>query len=125
LRHPATIAIGVSGEPQEGENPDLHLPDLQDVVAQLANEDLLAAVDTILLELERRLLRYAQKGGEIIEMADEGLVLASRAAARLRQAQSSAGHAHAHLQVVGVGGWQPSSTQPSWRDDPRLTGGDD
>jgi hypothetical protein len=53
-------------------------------------------------------------------MADEGLVLAARAAARLRQAQSSASHAVGHLQHVGVGAWSPKSTNPAWHDDPRV-----
>lgn len=54
-------------------------------------------------------------------MADEGLLLASRAQARLGQALSAAGHTEAHLQVVGVGEWNPTSTHPSWEDEPRLT----
>jgi hypothetical protein len=89
-------------------------------VAALANADLLATLDVVLLELERRLLRYAQAGHEFVEMADEGLVLASRASARLTQAQSSAGHTQGHLQIVGVGDWRPSSTHPAWNADPRL-----
>ena len=60
-------------------------------LASLSNADLLGALDLILLELERRLLRYAQLGAEILEMADEGLVLAMRSSARLVQAQSAAG----------------------------------
>ncbi len=76
----------------------------------------------MLLELERRLFRYARVGPELLEMADEGLVLSARAAARLAQAQSSAAHAVGHLQVVGVGEWSPQSTNPSWRDDRRVTG---
>jgi hypothetical protein len=57
-------------------------------------------------------------------MADEGLVLALRAGARLRQAQSAASHSAGHLQVVGVGDWSPSSTNPGWNDDRRVTGDD-
>jgi hypothetical protein len=53
-------------------------------------------------------------------MADEGLVLAVRARARLSQALSSAQHAEGHLQVVGVGEWQPTSTCPAWNTEPRL-----
>ena len=99
---------------------DQPIPALDEVLAALDNGDLLAALDSTLLELEQRLLRYAQKGSEIQEMADEGLVLAARAAARLAQAQSSATHAHSHLQIVGVGRWSPRSTRPSWADDPRI-----
>jgi hypothetical protein len=88
--------------------------------ATLSNDDLLAVLDVALLEMERRLLRYAQQGHQIREMADEGLVLAARAGARLAQAQSAAGHTQAHLQVVGVGDWQPRSTRPSWNGDPRI-----
>jgi hypothetical protein len=91
----------------------------------LSNADLLATLDAVLLELERRLFRYSQTGHEILEMADEGLVLASRLAARLGQAQSAAAHTQGHLQVIGVGGWQPSSTQPAWNADPRVTEGFD
>ena len=106
----------------EGQSPDSELANLEDVLAALPNPDLLAALDLVLLELEKRLLRYAQRGAEIQEMADEGLVLAARAAARLAQAQSSAHHAQSHLQLVGIGEWQPRSTRPGWSDDPRVTG---
>lgn len=75
----------------------------------------------MLLELERRLLRYARTGHELQEMADEGLVLAVRATARLGQAQSSAAHTAGHLQVVGIGEWNPASTQPGWSDDERVS----
>lgn len=91
-------------------------------VADSTNEQLLEVLDGVLLELERRLLRYARSGPQIMEMADEGLVLSVRAAARLRQAQSSAAHAASHLQVLGVGGWSPRTTNPGWSDDPRVTG---
>src|SRR2546423_12227036 len=87
----------------------------------LDNSELLTAIDLVLLELEKRLLHYARVGADIQDMADEGLVLATRAAARLRQAQSSAAHTAGHLQLVGVGEWQPKSTNPSWSDDPRVT----
>jgi hypothetical protein len=92
-----------------------------ETVAALPNPELLALLDRVLLELERRLLHYAQRGTEIQEMADEGLVLALRAGARIRQAQSAASHTAGHLQVVGVGDWTPSSTNPGWSDDPRVT----
>jgi hypothetical protein len=108
--------------PPDPEHPDRDAPiaDFEEVLAGLPNEELLAALDLILLELEKRLLRYAQQGADILEMADEGLVLAARAAARLGQAQSSAMHAQSHLQIVGVGEWRPNSTRPSWGDDPRV-----
>ncbi len=57
-------------------------------------------------------------------MADEGLLLSSRAAARLGQAQSAAAHAQGHLQLVGVGTWAPRSTRPAWNDDPRVAAED-
>jgi hypothetical protein len=91
---------------------------------ETSNEELLAVLDDVLLELERRLLRYARSGPEIMDMADEGLVLSVRAGARLRQAQSSAAHTTSHLQVLGVGAWSPRSTNPGWSDDPRVTGRD-
>jgi hypothetical protein len=89
-------------------------------LAERSNADLLAVLDEVLLELERRLLRYARSGGEILAMADEGLVLSVRAAARLRQSQSSAAHTTSHLQLLGVGNWAPRSTNPAWGDDPRV-----
>jgi hypothetical protein len=91
-------------------------------LSELQNAELLAQLDAVLLELERRLLRYSQSGHEILEMADEGLVLATRLAARLGQSQSAAAHAQGHLQVMGVGDWTPSSTRPAWNADPRVTG---
>ena len=60
-------------------------------------------------------------GPELLEMANEGLVLAARANARLGQALSAAQHAQGHLQVVGVGHWRPTSTRPAWNAEPRLT----
>ena len=47
-------------------------------------------------------------------MAEEGLVLASRAKARLGQSLSAAQPTEGHLQVVGVGEWDPTSTRPAW-----------
>jgi hypothetical protein len=102
-------------EPQEP------VPDFRQALSNLSNPDLLGAVDLTLLELERRLFRYAKVGPELQEMADEGLVLAARARARLGQALSAAQHAEGHLQVVGVGEWKPTSTRPSWNAEPRLT----
>jgi hypothetical protein len=108
-------------EPLESEEPT---PDFRQALTNLSNRDLLSALDLALLELERRLYRYAHEGTELIDMADEGLVLASRSHARLGQALSAAEHAEAHLQLVGVGEWNPASTHPSWEDEPRLTGED-
>jgi hypothetical protein len=109
----------VAAEPDKRE-PEAPIPDLGQVLTGLSNAELLATLDLVLVELERRLLRYAQVGPEILEMADEGLVLAARSGARLGQAQSSAAHTHGHLQLVGVGSWSPQRTAPSWSDDPRL-----
>ena len=100
---------------------ELPTPDYEQALANLPNADLLAALDLALLELEKRLYRYAHLGPEVLEMADEGLVLAVRAKARLGQALSSAQHAEGHLQLVGVGEWKPTSTRPAWNTDPRLS----
>jgi hypothetical protein len=112
-------------EPNDQEEPmepnDLPTPDYEQALANLYNADLLAALDLALLELEKRLYRYAHVGPELLQMADEGLVLAVRAKARLGQALSSAQHAEGHLQLVGVGDWSPTSTRPSWDTDPRLS----
>ena len=105
-------------EPLEPEEPT---PDFRQALSNLSNRDLLSALDLTLLELERRLFRYAHEGEELIDMADEGLLLASRAHARLGQSISAAEHTEAHLQLVGVGEWSPTSTHPSWKDEPRLT----
>src|SRR3954452_279498 len=94
--------------------------DLSGELERLDNNMLLAALDQVLLELERRLYRYAHVGAELQQMADEGLLLSARAAARLAQSQSAAQHTQSHLQLVGVGDWSPSSTQPSWNEDPRV-----
>jgi len=48
---------------------------MADELEQMSNADLLATLDTVLVEVERRLLRYARTGPEILAMADEGLVL--------------------------------------------------
>ena len=105
-------------EPLEPEEP---VPDFQQALSNLSNSELLSALDLALLELEKRLFRYAKVGPELLEMADEGLLLAARARARLGQALSAAQHAEGHLQIVGVGDWQPTSTRPSWNAEPRLT----
>ncbi len=100
---------------------ELPVPDFKEALAALSNPELLSALDLTLLELEKRLLRYARVGPEVLEMADEGLVLAVKARARLAQALSSAQHAEGHLQIVGVGEWKPTSTRPAWNTEPRLT----
>ena len=110
-------------EPNEQGAPepyDLSSPDYQQVLSTLSNPELLSALDLALLELEKRLLYYAKTGPELLQMADEGLILAVRARARLSQALSSAQHAEGHLQIVGVGEWKPTSTRPTWNTEPRL-----
>jgi hypothetical protein len=96
------------------------LPDFEQVLAALPNPELLHVLDLTLLELEKRLLRYAQADPQPLQMADEGLLLAVRARARLGQALSSAQHTEGHLQIVGVGEWEPTSTHPTWDSEPRL-----
>ena len=66
--------------PLEPEEP---APDFGQALSTLSNRELLSTLDLMLLELERRLYRYAHEGEELIYMADEGLLLASRAGARL------------------------------------------
>ncbi len=115
-------------EPNESgplEPNDPTSPDFQQILSTLSNADLLSALDLTLLELEKRLYRYAHLGPELLAMADEGLVLAVRARARLGQGLSSAQHAEGHLQLVGVGEWKPTSTRPSWDTDPRVSEGED
>jgi hypothetical protein len=58
-------------------------------------------------------------------MADEGLVLAARAKARLGQSLSAAQHTEGHLQVVEVGEERPTSTRPAWNAEPRLPDSED
>ena len=110
-------------EPNERESfgPEGPVPNFEEALSNLTNPELLSALDLTLLELEKRLYRYAHIGPEVLPMADEGLVLAARAGARLGQALSAAQHAQGHLQVVGVGEWKPTSTRPSWNTDPRLS----
>jgi hypothetical protein len=105
----------------QGEPRGEPVPDYQQALSNLSNPELLSALDLTLLELEKRLYRYAKVGPELQEMADEGLVLAARAKARLGQALSAAQHAEGHLQVVGVGDWKPTGTRPAWNAEPRLT----
>ncbi len=97
---------------------------LREAVRDLPNAELLAAVDAVLLELEKRMLHYAKVGPQMVAMADEGLALTVRAGSRLGQAQSAASHATGHLQVVGVGEWRPRSTNPTWSDDSRVQDGE-
>jgi hypothetical protein len=89
-------------------------------LAALPNGDLLALMDLVLLELEQRLYRYAMNGPELLQMADEGLLLAVRSRARLAQALASAQHTERHLQVVGIGQWRPTGTGQAWNADPRV-----
>ncbi len=96
------------------------LPDFGQVLAVLPNPELLHALDLTLLELEKRLLRYAEAEPQLLELADEGLLLAARVKARLGQALSSAQHTEGHLQIVGVGEWRPTSTRLTWDSEPRL-----
>lgn len=77
------------------------------------------------MELEKRLFRYAKVGPELLEMADEGLVLTARAKARLGQSLSAAQHTEGHLQAVGVGEWRPTNTHPAWNAEPRLPDSED
>src|SRR5919198_404908 len=108
-----------ASEPESARpNPEVSF---EGTLSGLSNAELLGAVDVVLLELEKRLFRYAKVGPELLEMADEGLVLSVRARARLSQALSATQHAEGHLQVVAVGDWRPRSTRPSWHDDPRVT----
>jgi hypothetical protein len=50
--------------------PKRSVPDFQRTLSDLSNSELLSALDLTLLELERRLHRYAHEGEEIMEMAD-------------------------------------------------------
>jgi hypothetical protein len=115
---PTVEQIPDEREPLE---PKRSVPDFQRALSDLSNSELLSALDLTLLELERRLYRYAHEGEEIMEIADEGMLLASRAQARFEQALSAAQHTQGHLQVVGVGEWNPTRTNPSWDAEPRLS----
>jgi hypothetical protein len=88
------------------------VPDFEQALSNLSNPELLSALDLALLELEKRLFRYAKVGPELLEMADEGLVLAARAKARLTQSLSAAQHAEGHLQVVGWASGVPPARAP-------------
>jgi hypothetical protein len=110
-----------SPEPQE--ESKYPVPDFQQALSN--PELLLSAIDLALLELEKRLFRYAKVGPELLEMADEGLVLVARAKARLSQSLSAAQHTEGHLQVVGLGEGRPTCTRPSWNAEPRLPPGEE
>jgi hypothetical protein len=113
-----------SDEHREPLEPNQPFPDFQQALSNLSNPELLSAQDLALLELEKRLFRYAKVGPELLEMADEGLVLAARAKTRLGQSLSAAQHAEGHLQAVGVGDWKLTGTCPAWNAEPRLTEAD-
>src|SRR5829696_7856442 len=119
------VTMSESNEHQSPDPNELPVPDFEKALGALSNPELLSALDLTLLELEKRLFRYAKVGPELLEMADEGLVLAARAKARLGQSLSAAQHTEGHLQVVGVGVWRPTSTRPSWNAEPRLPGSED
>ena len=106
--------------PHSKEGPKEAVPDYPQALSNLSNPELLSALDLALLELEKRLFRYAKVGPELLEMADEGLVLSARAKARLGQSLSAAQHTEGHLQVVGVGEWRPTSTRPTTEPDCRY-----
>jgi hypothetical protein len=106
--------------PHSKEGPKEAVPDYPQALSNLSNPELPSVLDLALLELEKRLFRYAKVGPELLEMADEGLVLAARAKARLGQSLSAVQHTEGHLQVVGVGEWKPTSTCPAWNAEPRL-----
>src|SRR5918993_4619172 len=89
------------------EEPREPVPDFQQALSNLSNPELLSALDLALLELEKRLFRYAKVGPELLEMADEGLVLAARAKARLGQSLSAAQHTEGHY--TGGGGRRVTS----------------
>jgi hypothetical protein len=86
----------------------------------LPNPELLNALDLTLLELEKRLMRYARVGPELLEMADEGYYSPSGLGLGW-PGPLLAQHTEGHLQVVGVGEWKPTSTRPAWNTEPRLS----
>jgi hypothetical protein len=112
----------MASEPNEREpfGLDGPVPDFEEALSNLTNAELLSALDLALLELEKRLYRYAHVGPELLQMADEGLVLAARTRARLEQALSSAQPTENYLRIVGVGEWKPTTTRSGWNTDPRL-----
>jgi hypothetical protein len=101
-------------DPQEESKEPV--PDFQQALSNLSNPELLlSAIDLALLELEKRLFRYAKVGPELLE----------RAKARLGQSLSAAQHTEGHLQVVGLGEGRPTCTRPSWNAEPRLPPGEE
>lgn len=87
-------------------------------LSHMTNLELLAQADAVLLEVELRLENYQRVGPDLLEMADEGIALASRIHARVEQTQSIASKARGRLDCVGIGGWSPSSRY--FGKDPRL-----
>src|ERR687897_720635 len=65
----------MAAEPNEREpfGPEGPVPDFEEALSNLTNSELLSALDLALLELEKRLYRYAHVGPELLQMADEGL----------------------------------------------------
>ena len=95
--------------PTPKKSPEEPVPDFEQALSNLSNPELLSALDLALLELEKRLFRYAKVGPELLEMADEGLVLAARAKARLGQSLSAAQHTEGT--PAGGGGRRVASYQ--------------
>ena len=83
------VSFGVGPDKQKPFGPEGSVSDFEEALSNLSNPELLSALDLALLELEKRLYRYAHIGPEVMAMADEGLVLAARAGARLGQAVSA------------------------------------
>jgi hypothetical protein len=96
-------------EPHPKEQP---VPDFEVALSKLSNPELLSALDLALLELEKRLFRYAKVGPELLEMADEGLVLAARAKARLGQSLSAAQHTEDTCRWLGWASGVPPARAP-------------
>ena len=107
--------------PDDGGDENSRQGRLGESLGSAVNGSLLRTLDEVLVELEKRLNRYARHGSDLLAMADEGLILAVRSRARLSQSLSAAQHAVEHLQLVGVGDWKPSSTRPAWNQDSRIT----
>jgi hypothetical protein len=96
-------------EPHPKEQP---VPDFEVALSKPSNPELLSALDLALLELEKRLFRYAKVGPELLEMADEGLVLAARAKARLGQSLSAAQHTEDTCRWLGWASGVPPARAP-------------
>jgi hypothetical protein len=61
-------------ESNEHQSPDPNeppVPNFEAALVALSNPELLSALDLALLELEKRLFRYAKVGPELLEMADD------------------------------------------------------